>query len=124
MLKAMLRVIYETTGESDLYVFLLLTIVLGGWAAWRAGQAVAQAWLPLWPVLASAALIAAAVRFLHYALFAGPLLSPTNFLIDLSFLLVIAFAGHRTRRARHMSEQYPWLFAQAGPLAWRMRGQR
>jgi hypothetical protein len=106
------------------FVFVLLTIVLGGGAAWRAGQAVAESWGELWPVIAYTALIAAAVRFLDYALFAGPLVSPASFATDFLILCVFALLGHRVRRTRHMSEQYPWLFERLGPLGWRLRGGR
>jgi len=120
----MFDAIYETSGPNGLYVFLLLTVLIGGGAAWRTGQAVAQSWGALWPVIAYTVLIAAAVRFLHYALFAGPLLTLPDFAIDSALLLVIALLGHRLRRARHMIEQYPWLFASAGPLRWRSRHGR
>ena len=73
MLEALLAAGHEPT--TALYVFVLLTIVLGGGAAWRTGQAVAEGWGALWPVIAYTLLIAAAVRFLDYALFSGPLLS-------------------------------------------------
>jgi hypothetical protein len=106
---------------NGIFVFLLLTLLLGGGAAWRTGQAVAEGWGALWPVIAYTLLIAAAVRFLNYALFSGPLLSLPDFTIDAVVLLVIALLGHRVRRARHMSEQYPWLFARSGPLSWRHR---
>ncbi len=101
--------------------FLLLTLAIGGGAAWRTGQAVAQVWRPAWPVLAYTALIAAAVRFLHYALFGATLLSPLSFLVDFAILAVAGVTAHRVRRARLMAEQYAWLFERAGPLAWRDR---
>ena len=63
--------------------FVLLTVCIGGWAAWRTGQAQAQSWAPAWPVVAYTAVLAAAVRFLHFALFSGPLLSPIDYLVDL-----------------------------------------
>jgi len=103
------------------FVFVLLTIVLGGGAAWRTGQAVAEAWGALWPVIAYTLLIAAALRFLDYALFSGPLLSLSGFAADFIILCAFALLGHRVRRARHMSEQYPWLFERIGLFGWRLR---
>jgi hypothetical protein len=120
----MVETIYARFADSDVHVFLLLTVALGGGAAWRTGQAVAEGWGPLWPVVAYTLLIAAAVRFLHYALFSGPLLSPAHYALDGTVLLLFALAGHRIRRARHMSEQYPWLFERAGLFAWRRRSGR
>jgi hypothetical protein len=101
--------------------FVLLTLLIGGGAAWRTGQAVAQGWGAVWPVAAYTALLAAAIRFLHYALFGGPLLSLPSYLLDFSILAVIALVGYRARRTRHMTEQYPWMFVRAGPLIWRDR---
>ncbi len=117
----MLEALLAAAMPSGPFVFALLTIVLGGGAAWRTGQAVAEGWGALWPVIAYTLLIAAAVRFLDYALFAGPLLSAASFTTDFLILWVFALLGHRVRRARHMSEQYPWLFERAGPLGWRLR---
>jgi hypothetical protein len=72
-------------------------------------------------VIAYSALIAAAIRFLHYALFGGTLLSLPSYLIDFAVLAVIALIAHRVRRTRHMVEQYGWMFERAGPLTWRDR---
>ncbi len=101
--------------------FALLTLLIGGGAAWRTGQAVAQGWGAAWPVAAYTALLAAAVRFLHYALFGGILLSLPGALVDFAILAVIALFGYRTRRTRHMMEQYPWMFERTSPLTWRNR---
>jgi len=114
---------YAVDPGRGLFPFILITLLIGGGAAWRTGQAVAQNWGAMWPVAAYAALLAAAIRFLHYALFGGTLLSLPSYLIDLAILLAVALIGHRARRARHMVEQYPWLFSRAGPLAWRDRSE-
>jgi hypothetical protein len=120
----MLKAIYDLAPGSGLFIPLLLMIALAAAAAWRTGQAVAESWGALWPVVAYTLLIAAGVRFLHYALFQWPLLSPDYFLADFAVLVAFALAGHRVRRARHMTEQYPWLFQRAGPLGWRPRRGR
>ena len=117
----MLDALLAAAAPTGPFVFLLLTIVLGGGAAWRTGQAVAESWGELWPVVAYSLPIAGAVRFLDYALFGGPLLSVESFAITFLILALIALIGHRARRARHMSEQYPWLFERASPLGWRAR---
>jgi hypothetical protein len=101
--------------------FLLLTIAIGGGAAWRTGQAVAENWGASWPVLAYTALLSAAVRFLHFSLFGGYLLSLPSYLLDLAVLTAIGLIAHRIRRVRHMTEQYPWIFQRVGLLGWRER---
>lgn len=114
---------YALPADRSLLPFLLLTVAIGGGAAWRTGQAVAQGWGALWPVAAYTLLIAAAVRFLHFALFGAPLLSLPSYLVDAVLLLVAALVAHRMRRARHMTEQYAWMFERTGPLTWRRRSR-
>lgn len=101
--------------------FLLLTVAAGGGAAWRTGQAVAERWGPAWPVAAYTLVIAAAVRFLHYALFEAELIAPLSYVVDALVLVPIALLAHRVRRARHMNEQYPWLFKRTSPMTWQER---
>jgi hypothetical protein len=113
--------ITDALQDNDFWTFVLLTLLIGGGAAWRTGQAVAEGWGELWPVIAYTALLAAAIRFLHFALFGGPLLSLPHFGVDFAILSVIALLAHRVRRARHMCEQYPWLFVRVGPFGWRRR---
>lgn len=112
---------YSVPAGGGQWPFVLLTLALGGGAAWRTGQAVAQGWNALWPVIAYTALIAAAVRFLHFSLFGATLLSLQSFLVDFSVLAIVSLAGHRVRRARHMTEQYEWMFARSSPFTWRER---
>jgi len=122
MLEGLLSLVgYEAAGPNGVYVFLLVTILLGGGAAWRTGQAVAQSWSPVWPLIGYTGLLAAAVRFLHFALFGGPLLSLTSYVVDFAILLALANLGHRAHRAREMTEQYAWAFEPAAPLSWRPR---
>lgn len=112
---------YALPPDGGVAPFLLLTLAIGGGAAWRTGQAVAESWTPIWPVLVYTAILAAAVRFLHYALFGATLLSPQSFLIDFALLAVIALLAYRIRRARHVTEQYGWIFERSSPLTWRDR---
>ena len=101
--------------------FLLLTLAAGGGAAWRTGEAVAERWGPVWPVAAYTLAIAAAVRFLHYALFDAELLSLRSYLVDALILIPVALLAHRVRRTRHITNQYPWAFERTSPLTWRER---
>ena len=99
---------YEA-GPNGLWVFLLVTVTLGGAAAWATGKAIASTWKPVWQFAGYTLLLAAAVRFFHYSLFGEPLLAPVNYVVDAAVLLAIAFGGHRATRARQMAEQYGWL---------------
>lgn len=112
---------YALPRNGSVVPFLLLTLAAGGGAAWRTGQAVAERWGALWPVAAYTLLIAAAVRFLHYALFGAELLSLPSYLVDAAILIAIGLLAHRIRRTRHITEQYPWLFKRTGPVTWRTR---
>ena len=111
-------ILYE---EPSFWLFLFITCVLGGWAAWMTGRAMAGAWKPYWQALLYCLLLAAAVRFIHYALFGGTLRSLHFYLVDLAVLVVIASAGFRIRRARQMTRQYSWLYERTGPFTWRER---
>ena len=112
---------YALPPNGSVVPFVLLTLAAGGGAAWRTGQAVAERWGELWPVAAYTLLIAAAVRFLHYALFDAELLSLASYAIDAMILIAIGLLAHRVRRARHITEQYPWMFERTSPLTWRAR---
>jgi hypothetical protein len=101
------------------WVFLLVTIVLGGAAASMSGRAVAQTWRPYWHIPLYMVPIAATVRFFHYALFGEPLMSMRNYLVDYGVVLVAASLGFRLLRARQMDQQYHWLFRRNGLLRWR-----
>jgi len=108
--------IYEDGGA---WVFLLVTIVIGGGAAFVSGRAIAQTWRPFWHIPFYMLGIAAGVRFLHYALFWEVLLSLRNFATDFAVAFLAAAAGYRMVRAEQMAHQYGWLFRRAGPFGWR-----
>jgi hypothetical protein len=101
--------------------FLLVTVALGGWAGWMAARAVALAWRPYLACLPALLGVAAAVRFIHFALFSGTLLSVPYFAIDALAVLAIGSAAFRVTRARQMTTQYRWLYARTGPFTWRER---
>lgn len=107
--------------ETSLADFLLVSLVLGGAAAWRTGEAVARGWGPYSHLLVYGALLTFAVRFVHFALFDDTLFSLQNFVVEFVLLLSIATLGFRSVRRRQMTVQYGWLFEEAGPMAWRQR---
>ncbi|GIK81853.1 MAG: hypothetical protein KJZ73_08530 [Pseudorhodoplanes sp.] len=100
---------------------VIVTGLIGGSAAWLAGQAIARTWRPFWHVLLYMALLGAAVRFAHFALFRGDLLSSASYAADTLFLIGCGLLAFRTTRARQMATQYPWLYRRTGPLTWSER---
>jgi hypothetical protein len=102
-------------------VFLVLTVILGGGAAFLAGRGLARSWKPFWRVFFYMALLAAAVRFFHYALFAGSLLSIPDYTVAYVVLLIAACLGFRSMRTTQMVTQYRWLYERTSPLTWKAR---
>jgi hypothetical protein len=107
--------------EDSFGVFVLITIALGGGAAYLAGRAIAATWRPWWHVALYMLILALAVRFLHFALFGGTLLSPHYYAVDFAFCLLFGYLGYRVTRAGQMSTQYRWLYQRAGALKWAPR---
>jgi hypothetical protein len=97
---------------------ILVTGFLGGGAAWLAGRAIALTWQPPWHAALAMAGIAAAARFIHFALFQGNLLSLTSYLCDAGLLVIVGLLAWRVTRAGQMVRQYPWLYARSGLLSW------
>jgi hypothetical protein len=66
-------------GES-LAQILVISGVIGGVAAWLTGRAIAQTWRPLWHAIGYLMLLGFAVRFAHFALGSGTLVSLPSYL--------------------------------------------
>ena len=107
--------------DDALGVFLVLTVIIGGSAAFLSGRGLARSWKPFWRVFFYMALLAAAIRFFHYALFDGTLLSPYYYLVTYAVLLAAACLGFRMMRTTQMVTQYRWLYQRTSPLTWRER---
>jgi len=107
--------------EGSFGVFLLVTIILGGGAALLAGRAVATTWRPAWQVIGYSLILAGAVRFIHFSLFDGTLLSLHYYLVDALFCTGFAFFGFRAARKSQMVQQYRWLNESEGLMRWRRR---
>lgn len=112
----------ETVFGTGIAVWVVVTVVLVGFAAYMTGQALARAWRPYRQLVFCVLLLAGASRFLLFALFDGVLASPSGYLIDAAVLLLIGSLAYRMTRARTMVAQYPWLYRRAGPFAWREIG--
>jgi hypothetical protein len=111
-------ILYE---EPSFWLFGLVTVVMGGWAAWMTGRAMAITWRAFWQLILYLLILAGFVRFIHYALFGGTLLTLHYYLVDAAVLLVIGSLGFRYYRARQMARQYGWLYERTGPFSWRER---
>lgn len=111
-------ILYE---EGSIWVFLFVTVLLGGAAAWQTGKAMATTWKS-WGLLAIyIAFLGIAVRFIHHALFEGTMFSLQYYIADTIILFAIAALGYRFTRTRQMVTQYSWLYERTGPLSWRPR---
>ena len=115
---AIAALVYE---EGSFGVFLLVTVILGGGAAFLAGRAIAETWRPAWQVVAYSFILGAAVRFIHFSLFGGTLLSMHYYLVDSAVCMALGFLGFRAARAAQMVTQYRWINEQVGRLGWRRR---
>lgn len=107
--------------DDSLRVFVILTVVIGGGAAFLAGRGLARSWKPFWRVYFYMALLAVAVRFFHYALFDGNLLSLYYYLVTYVVMLAAGVLGFRAMRTTQMVTQYRWLYERTSPLTWRDR---
>ncbi len=107
--------------EHSLGIFLLVTVAMGGGAAWLAGRAVALNWQPWWHVALFMVILGAAVRFVHFALFESRILSLHYAAVDTAVCLLFGLSGYRIVRVKQMVTSYNWINQRAGPLAWRRR---
>ena len=118
--------------EKSIWAFLFITVIAGGGAAYMIGRAAAKGWNPFWQAALQVLALAAAVRFLHWGLFAGAtleswrqaqgsLLSIHYYLIDAAILVIFCALGFRRQRTVQMLRQYGWLTVQTSPLSWRLR---
>lgn len=105
--------------ETSPLVFFVLTVVIGGGAAALSGRALAANWRPFWQIVVYMALLGLALRFFHFALFDGALLSVPYYLRDTAVLLAAAGLGFRLTRVSQMVRQYAWENERAGLFFWR-----
>src|SRR5262249_59882939 len=82
--------------------FLLVTIILGGAAAFIAGRSIALTWRPWWQIIFYMMLLGAAERFFHFALFDGTLLSEYYYAVDSLIAIAFGLLGFRLARTRQM----------------------
>jgi hypothetical protein len=109
-------------GENGFFTFILITLLMGGLAAYASGKAIAQTWRPFRQVPLYMLVVALAVRFCHFALFEEELVSLPSYMIDFAVACAAASLGYRLVRARQMTVQYGWMFRRRGLLGWRALG--
>jgi hypothetical protein len=107
--------------ERSLGIFLLVTVAMGGGAAWLSGRAIASTWRPWWHVALYMLILGLAVRFIHFALFQSKLLSLHYYLVDYAVCLGFGLIGFRLMRVRQMVTRYNWINERAGVFGWRRR---
>ena len=107
--------------ETHFGVFLLVTLFLGGGAAWLMGRAIAITWRPWWQLVGYTLILGIAVRFLHFSLFGGTLLSPYYYAVDTALCFVLSLLGYAVTRTNQMVTQYHWLTQRTGFLSWKRR---
>ncbi len=104
----------ESILGTSLGVFVGITLIVMGFAAYMTGQALATTWKPLRHAVVYIVLLGFFDRFLTFALFDGELLSASGYLVDTLALLAIGVFSYRLNRARKMVSQYPWLYERVG----------
>ena len=109
-------ILYE---EPSFGLFLLITVIMGGWAAWMTGRAIALTWRAYWNLILYLVVLGLAVRFIHFALFQGTLLSVHYYAMDTIVLLIVGTLGFRYYRARQMTTQYRWMYERTGLFTWK-----
>jgi hypothetical protein len=105
----------------NIWVFLVLTVIGGGGAAYMGGRSLSLGWKPLWILVVYMLVFGLGLRFLHFALFAEPLTSFYYYCVNTAVLMGFACLGYRVTRTKQMTEQYPWLYERIGPLSWRQK---
>jgi hypothetical protein len=108
--------------EVSIWEFLFVTVILAGGAAYLTGRAVARTWESDARLAVYMVLLAAATRFIHFALFHGTLLSLQYYIVDFLVIVAIAFVGKRVTRARQMASQYGFEYSRTGMLGWSRKG--
>ena len=107
---------------TTLSVFLVVTGIVIGFAAYMTGQAIANTWRPVWQLIVYVLLLGLVARFLIFGLFQGELLSLSGYAASTALLMAIGVFAYRLTRARKMVHQYPWLYERLGLFGWRRRG--
>ena len=104
--------------EHNTWVFLILTVIMGGGAAFMSGRSLAIGWKSTWLLLGYMLIFGAGLRFIHFALFQDTLTSPLYYITQTLCIIGFAQFGYQATRTNQMTQQYPWLYEKTGPLSW------
>ena len=115
--------------QSSILYFLIITVIIGGGAAWMTGRACALTWRSFRVALAYMVLLAFAIRFLHYVIpyheadtgnlaYHATFLSLHYYIVDLAVMLIFCALGYRYTRVNQMVRQYGWLYKKSSPLSY------
>jgi len=107
--------------EQNIWIFFILTVIMGGGAAFMAGCNVARGWKSPALLFVYMLIFGAGLRFLHFALFQEKLTSLQYYISQTLVIMAFAFLGFRMTQAKLMTEKYPWLYEKSGPLGWRKK---
>ncbi|MCQ8781189.1 DUF6867 family protein [Mangrovibrevibacter kandeliae] len=107
--------------EVSVVEFLIVTVVLGGAAAWMIGRSTAITWGGWGTCVFYVLLLTVAVRFIHFSLFGGSFfLPPATFgtalhyaVVDFVVLMALAAGGRHVTRSGQMARQYGFLHRSA-----------
>jgi len=99
--------------------FLLLTVIVFGFAAFMMGRALGDTWRPRWQNIAYGLLLGVANRLFQNFLCGNDVINLIAYLIGAVVLVAIALTAYRATQAHKMVTQYPWLYERAGPFSWR-----
>jgi hypothetical protein len=105
----------------SLTVFLGMTVILFGWAAFMTGQALASTWRPMWQVFPYSILLGIGDRLMTFFLFQGMLTSIPAYLFGTLILTTIALLAYRLTQVHKMITQYPWLYERVTLFSWRTK---
>ena len=109
------------TDEHSLGVFLFVSVLMGGGAAWLAGRAIAATWRPWWHVAVYMVPLSFGVRFIHFAVFDSKFLSLHYYLVDYTVCLGFGLLGFHLTHVTQMVTRYKWINERAGLFRWRRR---
>ncbi len=107
--------------EQNPWIFLILTVILGGGAAFMAGRNLAQSWKSPWLLFVYMLIFTCGVRFLHFALFQNELTSLQYYISHGLVIQALAFLGFRLTMVKQMVEKYPFAYERTNLLGWRAK---
>jgi branched-chain amino acid transport system ATP-binding protein len=105
--------------DGSLIGFLLLTVLMFGFAAMMMGRALAVTWRPVWQNVAYGLLLGVGNRLFHNFFLADDVLNLPSYIFQTIVLIGIALVAYRITQAQKIVAQYPWLYQRTGLFSWR-----